>query len=203
VAVVLTGMLNWRQLGTAEPLATAFSTLNLRWASGIISIGAVCATTSVLIVFQLGQPRIFFSMARDGLLPQWAAKIHPRHQTPHITTILTGVAVAGFSCFTNITEVVELTNIGTLFAFVLVAIGILVLRKIDPDRRRPFKTPLVPWVPLAAVASCLFLMMKLPWVTWIRFVLWLAIGLTLYFAYGIRHSRLRKPEPETAGGGSR
>ena len=191
VAVVLTGMLHWTKLGTAQPLATAFSENGMAWAAVIISLGAVFACTSVLMVFQLGQPRIFFSMARDGLLPQWAAKIHPKWQTPHITTILTGVAVAGFSCFTNITEVVELTNIGTLFAFVLVAVGILVLRKVDPDRKRPFRTPLVPWVPLFAIGTCGYLMFQLPLITWWRFVIWLAIGLVVYLAYGIRHSNLR------------
>jgi len=191
VAAVLTGLLNWQRLGTAQPLATAFSELGMNWAAGIISLGAIFANTSVLMVFQLGQPRIFFSMARDGLLPQWAAKIHPRYRTPHITTILTGVAVAGFSCFTNITEVVELTNIGTLFAFVLVSLGIIVLRRIDPDRRRPFKTPLVPWVPLAAILTCGYLMFQLPWVTWIRFVVWLSVGLLFYAMYGFSHSRLR------------
>src|SRR5262249_39557790 len=134
VAVVLTGMLSANKLDTAEPLATAFSARGIKWAAGIISIGAVAATTSVLFVFQLGQPRIFFSMARDGLLPGWAAKIHPRFQTPHITTILTGVFVAGFSAVSNINEVVELCNIGTLFAFILVALGILILRKTDPNR---------------------------------------------------------------------
>jgi len=190
VATVLTGMLPWRQLGTAEPLATAFSARNITWASGIIAFGAVCATTGVLLVFQLGQPRIFFSMARDGLLPQWAAKVHPKYQTPHVTTILTGVVVAVFSGLANINEIVELTNIGTLFAFVLVAIGIIILRKTNPDQPRPFRTPFVPWLPLAAVVSCLYLMVQLPVVTWIRFVLWLAAGLVVYVLYGLKHSRL-------------
>ena len=191
VALVLTGLVKWTELGTAEPLATAFSALGMHWVAGIISLGAVFATTSVLVVFQLGQPRIFFSMARDGLLPQWAAKVHPKYRTPHVTTILTGAVVATFATFLNINEVVELTNIGTLFAFVLVAIGVVVLRRTNPDRPRPFRTPFVPWVPLFAVIMCTYLMLQLPWVTWVRFILWLAIGLLVYFAYGIRHSVLR------------
>ncbi len=191
VAIVLTGLLKWDQLGTAEPLATAFSALGMHWTAGIISLGAVFATTSVLVVFQLGQPRIFFSMARDGLLPQWAAKVHPKYRTPHVTTILTGAVVAVFATFLNINEVVELTNIGTLFAFVLVAIGVLILRRTNPDRPRPFRTPLVPWVPLLAVVMCGYLMLQLPWVTWIRFVVWLAVGMAIYFMYGVRHSALR------------
>jgi basic amino acid/polyamine antiporter, APA family len=191
VAIVLTGMVPWTQLGTAEPLATAFSALGMNWIAGVISLGAVFATTSVLIVFQLGQPRIFFSMARDGLLPPWASRLHPKYRTPHVTTILTGVLVAGFASISNINEVVELTNIGTLFAFILVSIGIIVLRRIDPDRPRPFRTPLVPLVPLAAVVMCGYLMLQLPIITWIRFVVWLAVGLVIYFSYGISHSRLR------------
>jgi APA family basic amino acid/polyamine antiporter len=191
VAIVLTGLLSWTHLGTAEPLATAFSALGMHWAAGIISLGAVFATTSVLVVFQLGQPRIFFSMARDGLLPPWASRVHHKYRTPHVTTILTGVVVATFAAVLNINEVVELTNIGTLFAFVLVAVGIIVLRRRDPDRPRPFRTPFVPLVPLAAAVMCGYLMLQLPVVTWIRFVVWLAVGLTVYFLYGAKHSRLR------------
>jgi APA family basic amino acid/polyamine antiporter len=164
----------------------------MNWAAGIVALGAVFATTGVLIVFQLGQPRIFFSMARDGLLPGWAARVHPKYQTPHVTTILTGVFVAGFAAVLNINEVVELTNIGTLFAFVLVAVGVIVLRRTDPDRPRPFKTPLVPLVPLLAIVMCGYLMFELPKVTWIRFGLWLAVGLVFYWLYGYRHSRLRR-----------
>ncbi len=192
VALVLTGMLPYTQLNTAEPLATAFSALGMNWTAGIISLGAVIATTSVLVVFQLGQPRIFFTMARDGLLPPWAAKVHPKYQTPHITTILTGLAVGLVAGIANIGEIVELTNIGTLFAFVLVAIGIVILRKTNPDQPRPFRTPLVPLVPALAIISCVFLMLQLPRVTWVRFVVWLAVGIVFYFAYGVRHSKLRE-----------
>jgi APA family basic amino acid/polyamine antiporter len=196
VALVLTGMLPYKQLDTAEPLATAFSGLGMHWTAGVISLGAVFATTSVLVVFQLGQPRIFFSMARDGLLPPWAARVHPKYRTPHITTILTGVFVAGFAAVANIDEIVQLTNIGTLFAFVLVALGIIILRRTNPNQPRPFRTPLVPLVPLLAIASCSYLMFELPWVTWERFVLWLLAGLVIYMFYGIRHSTLRS-QPET------
>ena len=154
-------------------------------------MGAVLAMTTVLLVFQLGQPRIFFSMARDGLLPPWAAKVHPRFRTPHVTTMLTGAFVAFFAAFANIDEVVNLTNIGTLFAFVLVSAGILILRVKDPDRPRPFRTPLVPWVPLASIVTCTYLMIQLPTVTWIRFGAWLGMGLVLYFSYGFWHSRMR------------
>jgi APA family basic amino acid/polyamine antiporter len=192
VALVLTGLVPYPQLDTAEPLATAFSTLGMNWTAGIISLGAVFATTSVLVVFQLGQPRIFFSMARDGLLPQWAARVHPKYKTPHVTTILTGVVVGVFAAFANIDEIVQLTNIGTLFAFVLVAIGIVVLRTTNPDAPRPFRTPLVPLVPALAILSCGYLMFQLPRVTWIRFGVWLAVGLVFYLLYGYRKSRLAR-----------
>ena len=192
-ALVLTGMVPLSDIaGSAEPLARAFSVLGMGWAAGLVAVGAVIATTAVLLVFQYGQTRIFFSMARDGLLPPSFARVHPRYRTPHVTTILTGVAVAAFACFANIEEMVDLTNIGTLFAFVLVSIGILMLRKSDPDRPRPFRTPLVPWVPLIAIGMCSYLMFQLPLLTWLRFVLWLGVGLLFYFVYGMRHSILQK-----------
>jgi APA family basic amino acid/polyamine antiporter len=189
VALVLTGMLPWRQLATAEPLAFAFSALGMKWPALFISLGAVFATTSVLVVFQLGQPRIFFSMARDGLLPRWAARVHPRYRTPHITTLITGVAVAVFAGLLNINEVVELTNIGTLFAFLLVCIGITVLRYKDPGRPRPFRVPLGPWLlPALGGASCIFLMVYLPPSSWWRFIGWLVLGMSIYFSYGYSQS---------------
>jgi APA family basic amino acid/polyamine antiporter len=157
----------------------------------------------VLVVFQMGQPRIFFSMARDGLLPPWAARVHPKYRTPHITTILTGVFVGVFAAVANIDEIVQLTNIGTLFAFVLVALGIIILRRTNPNQPRPFRTPWVPLVPILAIVSCSYLMAELPLVTWIRFGIWLAIGLVIYFAYGLQHSALRhadKPTPAVPAG---
>ncbi len=192
VTAVLTGMLPWHQLGTAEPLATAFSERGLNVAAGIIAFGAVIATTSVLLVFQLGQPRIFYAMARDGLLPGWAASVHKKYRTPHVTTIVTGVFVAVFAAVAPIEEVIELTNIGTLFAFIIVAVGILVLRYLEPDRPRPFRTPLVPLVPILAILSCGWLMFGLPWITWARFGLWLLVGIVIYFLYGRRNSVLQR-----------
>jgi APA family basic amino acid/polyamine antiporter len=196
VAVVLTGLERWDRLGTAEPLAAALTARGLTWASGVVAIGAVIATTSVLFVFQLGQPRILFSMARDGLMPRWAAAVHPRYRTPHVTTILTGLSVALFAGVTNIDEVVELCNIGTLFAFVVVASGVLILRWLEPHRPRPFRCPWVPWAPLLAIASCIYLMLELPWVTWGRFVIWLIVGLAIYFLYGARRSSLARRDAE-------
>jgi APA family basic amino acid/polyamine antiporter len=190
VTIVMTGLVPWSQHGNADPLASAFQARGFDWAAGIISLGAVISMASVLLVFQLGQPRIFFSMARDGLLPAWAAKIHPKYRTPHVTTILTGIFVAFFAAFANINEVIELTNIGTLFAFALVAIGVLILRVRDPDRVRPFRVPLVWFVAPAAVVSCGFLMAQLPAITWWRFVIWLFVGIIVYAGYGRTHSKL-------------
>jgi len=203
VAVVLTGLLPWNQLGTAEPLATAFSNLGMNWPALIISVGAVLATTSVLLVFQLGQPRIFFSMGRDGLLPSWASKVHPRYSTPYVTTWITGWFVAILSGVANLDEIVQLTNIGTLFAFVLVCIGVIVLRRRDAGRERPFRVPGGDWlVPLLGVACCLFLMFYLPPASWWRFVGWLVIGAAVYTSYGWANSTLgrRAGRPATNPG---
>lgn len=191
-AVVLTGIQPWTQMGVADPLAAAFAALGLNWAAGVIALGAVISMTAVLLVFQLGQPRIFFAMSRDGLLPKYFAKVHPKYQTPHVTTIWTGVVVAAIAAIANINEIVELTNIGTLFAFVLVCIGIIILRKTDPDRHRVFRTPFVPVVPLLGIAMCVYLMLGLPTITWIRFGVWLVVGMVLYFTYGFKNSRLRQ-----------
>ncbi len=192
IALVLTGLIPWDKLNVPDPLAVALQYIHADWAAGILALGAVAAMTSVLLVFQLGQARIFMSMARDGLLPPWAAKVHPRFKTPHITTIITGIFVALSAAFAPIGWVLELTNIGTLFAFALVAVGIIVLRRRDPDRPRPFRTPWVPFLPILSVAFCFYLIANLPPLTWLRFVLWMAIGAVIYFNYGVRHSRMRR-----------
>jgi APA family basic amino acid/polyamine antiporter len=137
-------------------------------------------------------------MGRDGLLPAWAAKVHPRYRTPHVATILTGIIVAACSSVANINELVELTNIGTLFAFAMVALGIIILRRTDPDHPRPFRTPLVPWIPLAAIACCIYLMAQLPAKTWKLFFIWMAVGLVIYVLYGFRRSRLARDTVEKA-----
>jgi APA family basic amino acid/polyamine antiporter len=205
VAAVFTGIIPFpilkQKLATeqAEPLTMALQYANIgRFANlfvGIVAFGSVVAHTAVLLVFQLGQPRIFFSMARDGLLPQSFAKVHPRFQTPHVTTILTGVAVGACAMFTSIDEMVDLTNIGTLFAFILVCIGILILRSREPARRRAFRVPWSPVLPLLGVIACVYLMLGLPWITWIRFGLWLVVGMVVYFSYGFRRSRLSAGRP--------
>ena len=192
IALVLTGLIPWDKLNVPDPLAVALQYIHADWAAGVLALGAVAAMTSVLLVFQLGQARIFMSMARDGLLPPWAAKVHPKYQTPHITTIITGIFVAISAAFAPIGWVLELTNIGTLFAFMLVAVGIIILRRREPDRPRPFRTPWVPVLPLVSIGFCAYLIYNLPHLTWLRFVLWMGIGVVIYFMYSVRHSRVRE-----------
>jgi APA family basic amino acid/polyamine antiporter len=172
LSIVLTGIAPWQQLGTPEPMITALQFAQgppklLSFSRFIIALGAVAAMGSVLLVFQLGQPRIFYSMARDGLLPKAFAKVHPKYRTPYVGTILTGLFVATFAAFANIAEVVDLTNIGTLFAFVLVSAGVIFLRRTDPDRPRPFRVPGVPYTPIISILACFYLMIQLPLITWI------------------------------------
>ena len=194
VAAVLTGMVSYRELNTPAPVAHALTLVGFRWGSAFVSAGAVAGITSVLLVMLMGQPRIFFSMSRDGLLWPWISRVHPRFRTPYIAQIFTGIVVAGFAGFIDIGTAAELCNIGTLFAFAIVCGGVVVLRKTHPELRRSFRCPLVPLVPLLGVFSCVWLMLSLPQITWIRFVVWLMAGLTIYFYYGIKHSRMaQKP----------
>ncbi len=195
VAVVLTGMIPSGQLNTAEPLSVAMRVVNQPWMAGIVAFGSIVAHTAVLLVFQLGQPRILLSMSRDGLLPGVLARTHRRFRTPHVATILTGVFVAVGAAVASLEEMADLCNIGTLSAFMIVCIGVIVLRQREPNRRRPFRTPWVPWVPGLGVLACLYLMLGLPRAAWIRFAVWLCVGLVCYAAYGYRKSRLHRAAP--------
>jgi len=190
MAAVITGMRKYTTyFGDPAAVATAFA--GRAWAQALISAGALAGITSVLLVFQLGQPRIFMAMARDGLLPRYFARIHPRFRTPHITTIWTGVFVGGVATVVDIGSLADLTNIGTLFAFILVCLGVIILRRTDANRPRPFRVPMSPVFPILGVLFCFILMLSLPLETWIRFFVWLGIGLLIYFLYGVGHSKLR------------
>jgi APA family basic amino acid/polyamine antiporter len=190
VCAVVSGMLPYTAYhGVADPIAHAFSSIGMTKVAGVVSIGAVAALSGALLVYQLAQPRIFMVMARDGLLPRWFEKVGPRG-TPINATWVTGILVLLPAGLMNIDEVVELTNIGTLFAFVLVSAGVLILRVRRPDAPRKFRTPLVWFSAPAGILFCLWLALGLPRATWERFVVWLVIGLFLYFLYSVRHSRL-------------
>jgi basic amino acid/polyamine antiporter, APA family len=191
VSGVMTGLVPASQLGTGDPLAQALRAAGLARLATLMSLGAVIAVTAVLLVFQLGQPRILFAMARDGLLPPAFARVHGRFRTPALGTILTGLFVGVMPTFITQDQALELTNIGTLFAFLLVAIGVIALRVREPERPRPFRVPGYPATPLLAALSCLALMGGLPSTNWWRFAIWLAVGLVIYFSYGSKRSRLR------------
>ena len=191
VGAVLTGMVPYQQLAVADPLARALQLAGFNAVGWIVALGAAVSMSAVLLVFQYGQPRIFFAMARDGLLPQWAARLNA-HRIPATTTIVTGIFVASWSLIGDAGETYDLTNIGTLFAFMLVSIGVLVLRYKEPDRPRPFRVPFVWPVTVLSAAGCVFIMRGLPHQAWERFGYWLVIGLVLYFVYGFQHSRLRR-----------
>jgi APA family basic amino acid/polyamine antiporter len=194
VGLVATGLVPYTQLKGSDPLARAFEAAGLAWGQAIVSLGAIISMTAVLLVFQLGQPRIFFSMSRDGLLPPWFRSVHPKYRTPHVTTILTGVLVALGATFLDDDETYDLTNIGTLFAFMVVCLGVLALRIKDPDRPRPFRVPYVWLVAPAGALACLYVMLGLPATAWYRFGVWMLAGVVIYFAYGFRHSKLARRE---------
>jgi APA family basic amino acid/polyamine antiporter len=195
----------YQQLGVPAPMALAVDAARVKAAGSawqpildlmpyVVKLGAILGLSSTIIVQMMAQPRIFFSMANDGLLPAWAAAIHPRFRTPHITTMITGGIVSAASGFTSIGVLGELVSIGTLFAFVIVSIGVIVLRKTRPDLERPFRAPWVPALPIASAVVSLALMAALPAATWERLILWMGLGLLLYFGYGVRHSKLGRLE---------
>ncbi|MFD6297318.1 amino acid permease [Streptomyces sp. NPDC060235] len=202
VSIVVTGMQKYTELSVDAPLADAFKATGHPWYAGVISFGAAVGLTTVCMILLLGQTRVFFAMSRDGLLPRFFSRVHPRFRTPHRPTILLGVIIAILAGFTSLSELAELVNIGTLFAFVVVAIGVVILRHTRPDLHRAFRTPLVPWVPILSVLASLWLMLNLPAETWLRFGIWMVIGCAVYFLYGRTHSRLagsQDPSPSTGG----
>jgi APA family basic amino acid/polyamine antiporter len=175
----------------AAPVAVAIDAMRLFWLSPLIKVAAVVGLISVMIVQLMGQPRIFFSMATDGLLPRAASRVHPKYRTPYVTTIATGSAVAIAAALLPIGIVGELVSIGTLLAFIIVCSGVLILRYTHPEIPRPFKTPGVPFIPILGILSCFYLMIGLPKDTWVRLLGWMGLGLIIYFFYGIRKSKLR------------
>jgi APA family basic amino acid/polyamine antiporter len=198
VAVVLTGVRHWEQLRSAAPVADALQALGLEHVHRWVTIGALVGMVSSLLVFQLGQARVWYAMSRDGLLPRVFSKVHQRFRTPHISTVTAGLFVAIPAGIFDIGTLADLSNIGTLFAFALVSVGVLVLRKRQPDRPRGFRVPWVPAVPILSILCCLILMVSLPLETWVRFFAWLGLGLMVYFFYGRHHSEFARAS--SAGG---
>lgn len=190
VTLVLTGLVPYAQLNTASPVTTALLRAGVPLAGGIVAVGALAGITSVLVVILYAQSRVFFAMSRDGLLPPVFSRVHSRYRTPYFATFIVGAAVMLISGFMPFQAVAELANIGALMTFTLTAVGVLVLRRTRPDLPRPFKTPGVPWTPLLSIVFSAYLSANLPAETWLRFALWMAAGIIIYFAYGYRHSAL-------------
>lgn len=200
VSIVVTGMQHYSELSVDAPLADAFKATGHPFYGGVISFGAAVGLTTVCMILLLGQTRVFFAMSRDGLLPRFFSHVHPKYRTPHRPTILLGVLIAILAGFTSLDELAELVNIGTLFAFVVVALSVIILRRTRPDLPRAFRTPLVPLVPILSVAASVWLMLNLPAETWLRFAVWMALGFVVYFVYGRSHSLLGRQGKQPQGG---
>jgi APA family basic amino acid/polyamine antiporter len=192
VSTVLTGLVNYKALNVAAPVALGIDVTGVSWGSLLVKIGAVFGLGTVMLVMLLGQSRVFFSMSRDGLLPQWASSIHPKFRTPWISTIAVGCLVAILPAFLPVARLAELVNIGTLLAFTIVCAGTWILRVRQPELHRPFKTPFVPVVPILGMITAIYLMTTLPLITWTVMVSWLLVGLVIYFGYSVRHSKVQK-----------
>jgi APA family basic amino acid/polyamine antiporter len=200
VAAVLTGMVPWREVNIEAPIARAFLDRGLITASHIITLGALAGLTSVMLVMLLGQTRVLYSMANDGLLPRkFFADIHPRFRTPWKNTILVGLLAAIVGSLTPIDDIGKMVNIGTLLAFVIVCIAVMILRRTNPDQPRPFRTPWVPLVPILGIGFNGYMMYKLGWINWARLIIWLVIGMVVYFTYSRHHSRVQAAESENSG----
>jgi len=195
VAVVLTGLVKYTQLDVPDPLAIGIDMTGVSWGSKLVKLGAICGLSSTMVVMLLGQTRVFFSMSNDGLLPKWASKIHPRFRTPYISTALVGILVATVAALTPIDVLGEMVSIGTLLAFIIVCAGVWVLRRRSPNLQRAFVTPWVPFTPIMGILISALMMYSLSGLTWLRLVIWLAIGLVIYFAYSRSHSRVGNMQP--------
>jgi APA family basic amino acid/polyamine antiporter len=195
VAIVLTGIVSYTFLNVADPMAVGVNALgdSMFWLRPIIKIAAIAGLSSVILVMLLGQPRIFYSMSNDGLLPPVFSRVHPKFKTPYISTILTGSVALIFAGILPISVLSELVSIGTLLAFTIVCIGIIVLRKTRPEIKRPFRTPWVPLIPILGAAVCLAQMVSLPFDTWLRLLIWMGLGFLIYFLYSVKHSKFHKP----------
>ena len=195
VSLVLTGLVNYKTLNVADPVAIGIDATGITWGSLLVKIGAVFGLGTVMLVMLLGQSRVFFSMSRDGLLPRWASAIHPKFRTPYISTAIVGVIVAFLPALLPIDKLSQLVNIGTLLAFTIVCAGVWVLRRRNPDLPRPFRTPMVPLVPILGILSAFYLMLKLPLLTWSVLLIWLVVGLMIYFGYSVKHSKVQRAPP--------
>ncbi len=191
VAFVLTGVVPYQEIDVGNALPAALSRIGIQWGGALVATGAIIGMISTLLITVYGQVRIFMVMARDGLLPEVFSRIHPKHRTPVICTWITGALTAIIAGFFPLGVIIELCNIGTLFAFILVSVGVIVLRHTQPQVERKFKTPLVPFTPLITIGFCCYLMASLPILTWVRFIAWLGAGLIIYFIYGLHHSKLQ------------
>jgi APA family basic amino acid/polyamine antiporter len=192
VGLVLTGLVNYKNLGVPDSLAVGIDVTGYKWGSLLVKVGALGGLTSTMIVMLLGQSRVFFSMSKDGLLPEMFSKVHPKFRTPWISSLTVGLVVATFASLIPLASLGEMTSIGTLLAFIIVSAGVWVLRKRSPELPRPFRAPWMPVTPILGIGFALLMMVSLPLITWIRLIVWLVIGMVIYFTYSRYHSRVQR-----------